>query len=390
MLVQLIGETYASLYRGADLSPASFYAAERKSFRFNHVDAITALCELWHLPEEISAPLSAHHRRSRIGTRRKESEVLDAISYFIGSLSLSGEQTKIPEHHSLLAFAREELLLTDRQIEECFLNSVAAYHSRAELFELPLSKDRDITDLMADANRQLRQEAERAEERVRQVEAERDEVLGEQLTLRKALGQYREQAAQDPLTGLLNRRALLDAAGAMLEEQHGAAGALGVMFFDIDDFKLINDRLGHSVGDEVLRRVSAALQETLPEGSAVGRYGGEEFIAVLSGVDEVQIRRQAVRVLNAIRQIEFSSVGIPGASPAAWVCSGARSPPRSPLRSSSISPTSSCTWPSAPARIGRACARWRSPRPYTRSLPARVCAPPRSIRIPAIGGSRHR
>lgn len=88
----------------------------------------------------------------------------------------------------------------------------------------------------------------------------------------------RRMASTDPLSGLSNRRRVLDAAHG--ERQRGGA-PLAVKLADIDEFKRINDRLGHEAGDEVIRHVSALLRRQLRAGGLIGRRGGEEFIAFL-------------------------------------------------------------------------------------------------------------
>lgn len=88
-----------------------------------------------------------------------------------------------------------------------------------------------------------------------------------------------EQARHDPLTGLLNRRGLHDRLSALPP----GSGPLLVALMDIDDFKGVNDRYSHAVGDEALRAVARRLETAAPPGSLLVRWGGEEFLLLHPG-----------------------------------------------------------------------------------------------------------
>ncbi|MCX7750817.1 MAG: GAF domain-containing protein [Candidatus Bipolaricaulota bacterium] len=94
-------------------------------------------------------------------------------------------------------------------------------------------------------------------------------------------GELREQAIRDPLTGLYNRRFLTEVLGRELERAKRYGHPLTLVLADIDDFKKVNDRHGHGVGDRVLRRVAELLQTNVRAGDYVFRYGGEEFVVLL-------------------------------------------------------------------------------------------------------------
>ncbi|MFM5893438.1 MAG: diguanylate cyclase domain-containing protein [Novosphingobium sp.] len=122
--------------------------------------------------------------------------------------------------------------------------------------------------------------------RLRDIYSERDEAkASEKLAMRLA--------NSDPLTGLLNRRSFIQHAIGRSEEHR-------LFLIDIDHFKAINDRIGHAAGDDVLREVSAAIQECRPEGSLAVRLGGEEFALLIPLSAQVQCPPE--RLLKAMRQ----------------------------------------------------------------------------------------
>ncbi len=104
----------------------------------------------------------------------------------------------------------------------------------------------------------------------------------------QAMGTYVQRAEEDPLTGLLNRRAFTEAIAVRLVDHSPAHTHLAVMMLDLDDFKRINDTHGHLAGDHLLRVVAGLLSEYSPADAIVCRAGGEEFlIALTCAIDDV-------------------------------------------------------------------------------------------------------
>jgi diguanylate cyclase (GGDEF)-like protein len=105
------------------------------------------------------------------------------------------------------------------------------------------------------------------------------------------------EARTDALTGLDNRRALQERAPFELKRARRAGVPVSLLVCDIDHFKSINDRHGHEAGDAVLRSVAATLRATVRETDLLGRWGGEEFLAVLVDADA----RHAAEVAERMR-----------------------------------------------------------------------------------------
>lgn len=107
-------------------------------------------------------------------------------------------------------------------------------------------------------------------------------------------------AITDDLTALPNRRHFLELAEREFQRVQRTGEPLSALLFDIDDFKEVNDRFGHAIGDEVLSAVAASARKHVREVDMVGRYGGEEFAVLLPNSDLAAAHRVAERLRHAI------------------------------------------------------------------------------------------
>jgi diguanylate cyclase (GGDEF)-like protein/PAS domain S-box-containing protein len=112
--------------------------------------------------------------------------------------------------------------------------------------------------------------------------------------------ELRFKASHDSLTSLLNREAILEMLAREISRDTKRKGCTSVLLADIDFFKSINDRHGHSVGDEVLREVSGRFLQSVRSHDLVGRYGGEEFLIVLRRCSEEDALQRAEELRRLI------------------------------------------------------------------------------------------
>ncbi len=114
--------------------------------------------------------------------------------------------------------------------------------------------------------------------------------------------QLEEAASTDSKTGLLNAAAWHLRAGRALRRSERVEGHATVLVLDLDHFKAINDRYGHLVGDHVLAAVASAVRAEVRDDDVVGRFGGEEFVVLLSGLEGEDGRTAAAAVAERIRR----------------------------------------------------------------------------------------
>ena len=116
-----------------------------------------------------------------------------------------------------------------------------------------------------------------------------------------------ELANTDPLTGVLNRRALMERIQVEIERSNREGAPLSLILADIDNFKRINDQYGHLVGDMALRKFSEQLLAVIRPYDFMGRYGGEEFLVCFPGTEYPKVMGVAERMRRLVAALCFST-----------------------------------------------------------------------------------
>ena len=140
------------------------------------------------------------------------------------------------------------------------------------------SGDEDVDDLLGQIVAQLHALSDNGDAFTSKLEDSRREIDN----LRESLERVTMESKKDFLTGALNRRALDEALEVAVEDATRNGHSLSLLMVDIDHFKQFNDRLGHAIGDEVLKTVARALKQSVRGRDTVARYGGEEFFVLLA------------------------------------------------------------------------------------------------------------
>jgi diguanylate cyclase (GGDEF)-like protein len=172
-----------------------------------------------------------------------------------------------------------------------------------------------MNDSMNNNNRRVNRDADQA------PSSELPSVMLESLEgdvtrMMEMLQKLRHRVNNDDLTGLLRRNEFFRRLDSMVSAR---GGEVSMILIDIDNFKLINDREGHVVGDHVLQRVSRVIQRCLKAGAEAGRFGGEEFVvAFAAGKERTAVLAEALR-RQIQREVNVTvSVGVATARTADW------------------------------------------------------------------------
>ncbi len=180
-----------------------------------------------------------------------------------------------------------------------------------ELTELKSKHDRvvDQRDQLAKEEAKLKDELRELNQKLESLGAARETAMQEAEGLKAQMEilqkdlavteEVRFQATHDALTGLLNRGAILDILKREVVRAQREGTTVGTVIADLDHFKEVNDTYGHLVGDAVLREAAQRITAAVRTYDAVGRYGGEEFLVVLSGYEEAS-DKEAERIRQAV------------------------------------------------------------------------------------------
>jgi diguanylate cyclase (GGDEF)-like protein len=128
---------------------------------------------------------------------------------------------------------------------------------------------------------------------------------------RVALSDAERRAQTDPLTGVLNRRSLIERLDAACARAKARGLPIALLFIDLDHFKQINDTFGHQAGDACLCAIIAPIHAELRQSDVIGRYGGEEFVVILSSADAAAAAPIAQRIVERVADVRVSGFGNP-------------------------------------------------------------------------------
>ena len=142
-----------------------------------------------------------------------------------------------------------------------------------------------IKQLMALKKKEEVKKAQKAQENINKLKQRIVKTEKDARAMAKKVDYFQTAATKDGLTGLYNRNAFDRRINDSLKMFHEEGQPVSLIFFDVDNFKWINDTLGHVAGDKILQKVAQCLKEAFRKGDFIARYGGDEFAAVIEGLN---------------------------------------------------------------------------------------------------------
>lgn len=235
---------------------------------------------------------------------------------------LQGPPEPSPQRRRMLIHATYEAHKASGQYRE-------ALHWLEQQNQLQRRMRRDTLALQSEViliREQVEQAQARADVAMATAQRERDRAVRleqERLRLHREALALDRAAHEDVLTGLHNRRHAEFALPLLLENARESGHPVSVALMDVDHFKVVNDTHGHAVGDAVLHRLAGLLRQRLRSADVLARFGGEEFLAVLMGLEPTQAHDICERLREAVVEQDWSdlapdlkvslSIGIAGA-----------------------------------------------------------------------------
>ena len=283
---------------------------------------IMALCVIYDVSEEANKKLDDAHREATIRSLSDDYKSImyvnvdeDTVAFYRDDKTLGDWKLDLYKHSLMMDVFAERFVVEENKAEYKYLLSLSTMREKLEKEdEYHFEYVRKCVEGLRYHDLKVKRDLSNPDE-LCAIIAVKD--IEDEVRLRLQLERALELAYTDHLTGLLNQQGLLNKCREMLKKDDIQAA---VLFMDLDNFKQVNDEYGHGMGDKVLYEVGKAIREETRGKDIVGRYGGDEFVALINGVRrphdaEEVAERIASRVKEVCKRLKLSvnitaSIGI--------------------------------------------------------------------------------
>ncbi len=295
VMLQALRAEYVKVIEGVIQTHGKLRTTEAQAFDLDHAQVGQALAEKWILPPVLVAAIGRHEAPDEAAPEYQPLARSVSLGAKAADCFLCPEEQKAARVKAYLRYASQWFELGQQEAGG-FLEAIeVGTKELGKLFEIDGSSVHCAEDLLRLANESMSDLMVKSIEHTARLEAENQELSN--------------QAHYDPLTSTLNRGGLDRVLAEEFQAACRDARPLSVIFFDADKFKPINDKYGHGTGDRILQLIAASMNECVPAGGRVGRYGGDEFTMVLPGVTGEQASGIAERVRQRIEAVGIEHAG---------------------------------------------------------------------------------
>jgi len=208
------------------------------------------------------------------------------------------QEVELEKQQTIFVYYRNSLILSSVTLLFGLIISLFLYRNNKHLLEMREQLEyrvQERTIELKDKNIELKQE-------VKERYAVEEQLVTSQATIESAKESAIQQLNYDPLTNLASRRLFTDRFDLSLNAAKRNHSKIAVLFLDLDRFKHVNDTLGHSAGDKLLRKAALRINNSLRQADTAARFGGDEFAVLLPDIENIhQVQHVAERILKELR-----------------------------------------------------------------------------------------
>ena len=297
-LDKIIPDVYSKMLNQADNDHGQVQQLEQQQLGCDHSDLSVYLGGRWNLSDAFVTAFQHSHETKPEALLQLEMSTRCAI--------LSGDLSDIwLGNNNLDAFceasmkAQTVLGMPAETLEAVLAKVGDALPDLSTVFEVDLGSPEATNAVLEQAKEALLALSLQTMQEAQRTKATTDILESENRSLK-------QQVDRDPLTELYNRYFLEEALAREFERARHLKQPLSLVFFDIDNFKSVNDQYGHPLGDQVIVAVARIIERNLRHTDVAARYGGEEFILVLPRTDTIGVSRISQRIIQLLADERFS------------------------------------------------------------------------------------
>lgn len=283
----------------------SLLDAEIKIFGYDHQEVGGELLKSWLLPEEIYGPVYHHHQvHSTSNNYQLHTNILSISNDLSSFFNSYNEVSKIRHIKQIFdtKFGIQGSIIDD------FIESVAPIMLKAlSSFDIASDGLKPFSQILQEANDGLSQLYDSYELQVIELKQANRKLERQASELITAIDKLQELASRDGLTGLLNYRAFQEALDREIVRSKRYGREFSLLFFDIDNFKKINDKYGHPVGDIVLVKICSAINDIIRATDIFVRSGGDEFAIIMVETNKTNAIVMAEHLRECINNLDIQS-----------------------------------------------------------------------------------
>ena len=302
-MLKTISEDYIPVIYAANEQKRDLHKVESEVLGFDHIEVGVKLMQNWNLPTLLTEGVRYHHT-SPEQLAEQDSGAQVSLFTTMAAASAVGDYfcsaNKGQALQRLRNLTSEYFSLTESELHNLLKDIQERVKELESVFAVQTEGLGDLSDLMAQANEQLVDLAMREHAASTQAIARHKVAQKEKLALKSKQAQLQKQLIYDSLTKTYNRKFFEESLRKEISNCLRNATPIGLIFCDIDHFKKLNDTCGHQFGDHVLQQVSKSFQKALRGSDVLARFGGEEFVILVSQPTEKGITKVAKRIRQGV------------------------------------------------------------------------------------------